>query len=64
VPTAYLWAIDWLALRNGIWTLAPAYTTGWTLFGLPVEEATFFLATNLFVVQGLLLYDWVLDRWE
>jgi lycopene cyclase domain-containing protein len=64
VPTAYLWAIDWLALRNGIWTLAPAYTTGWTLFGLPVEEATFFLVTNLFVVQGLLLYDWVLDRWE
>jgi lycopene cyclase domain-containing protein len=63
VPTAYLWLIDWLALRNGIWLLAPSYTTGWTLFGLPVEEATFFLVTNLFVVQGLLLYDWVLDRW-
>jgi lycopene cyclase domain-containing protein len=63
VPTTYLWLIDLLALRNGIWTLAPTYTTGWTLFGLPVEEATFFLVTNLFVVQGLLLYDWVLERW-
>ncbi|WP_134668432.1 lycopene cyclase domain-containing protein [Halorussus marinus] len=60
-PTAYLWAADWLALRYGIWELAPAYTTGWNLAGLPVEEATFFAVTNLFVVQGLLLYAWVLD---
>jgi hypothetical protein len=30
--------------------------------GLPVEEATFFLVTNLFVVQGLVLFQWVLDR--
>jgi len=64
VPTAYLWLIDWVALRNGIWALAPDHTTGWTLFGLPVEEAVFFLVTNLFVVQGLLLYGWVFERWE
>jgi lycopene cyclase domain-containing protein len=62
VPTAYLWVADWTALRYDIWELASAYTTGWTLFGLPVEEAAFFLLTNLFVVQGLLLYGWVLDR--
>jgi hypothetical protein len=30
--------------------------------GLPVEEGAFFLITNLFVVQGLLLYSWVLRR--
>lgn len=62
VPTAYLWAADWLALRYGVWELSSAYTTGWGLLGLPVEEATFFAVTNLFVVQGLLLYAWVLDR--
>jgi lycopene cyclase domain-containing protein len=63
VPTTYLCLVDRLALAMGIWTISPRYTTGLTVLGLPVEEATFFLLTTLFVVQGLVLYDWVIDRW-
>jgi len=56
VPTLYLWAADWYAIASGIWTIAPRYTTGLHLVGLPAEEALFFLVTNLLVVQGLLLF--------
>lgn len=55
VPTLYLWIIDRIAIGNGIWQISEMYTTGIKLFGLPIEEATFFLVTNLLVVQGLLL---------
>jgi lycopene cyclase domain-containing protein len=63
VPTTYLCVADRIAIEYGIWVLSEQYTTGLTVGGLPVEEATFFLVTNLFVVQGLVLYRWVLDRW-
>jgi len=63
VPTAYLWVVDRIALATGIWYISPAYTTGLEIAGLPVEEALFFLVTNLFVVQGLVLFRWVVDRW-
>jgi lycopene cyclase domain-containing protein len=63
VPTTYLCVADRIAIEYGIWILSERYTTGLTVAGLPVEEATFFLVTNLFVVQGLVLYRWVLDRW-
>jgi hypothetical protein len=33
------------------------------LLGLPIEEAVFFFLTSLFVVQGLVLYIWLLERW-
>jgi lycopene cyclase domain-containing protein len=62
VPTAYLCVADRIAIEYGIWVLSEEYTTGLTVAGLPVEEATFFLVTNCFVVQGLVLYRWVLDR--
>jgi lycopene cyclase domain-containing protein len=63
VPTTYLCVADRIAIEYGIWVLSEQYTTGLTVAGLPVEEALFFLVTNLFVVQGLVLYRWVLDRW-
>lgn len=56
VPTLYLWLADRIAIGQGIWSISDAYTTGLHLFGLPLEEATFFLVTNLLVVQGLLLF--------
>lgn len=56
VPTLYLWLADRIALGLGIWSISPRYTTGLDLFGLPVEEALFFLLTNVIVVQGLLLF--------
>lgn len=55
VPTVYLWICDRLAIGLGIWEISPQYTTGWHLFGLPIEEAAFFLLTNVMVVQGLAL---------
>ena len=62
VPTLYLWVADWIAIRLGIWIISPAHTTGYTLVGLPIEEALFFLVTNVFVVQAIVLYVWVLER--
>jgi lycopene cyclase domain-containing protein len=65
VPTLYLWVVDRFAIGNGIWFLSERYTTGLELplLGLPIEEAAFFLLTNLFVVQGLVLWEWVVRRW-
>lgn len=56
VPTLYLWIADRIAIGLEIWIISPRYTTGLSLFGLPVEEAVFFLITNLMVVQGLLMF--------
>lgn len=55
LPTVYLWGADTVAIRNRIWTISPEYTLGVSPLGLPVEEATFFLFTNLLVVKGILL---------
>lgn len=62
-PTIYLCLADRLALELDIWILSTQYTTGVELLGLPIEEATFFLLTSLFVVQGLVLYCWLVDQW-
>jgi hypothetical protein len=62
VPTLYLWIVDRVALGLNLWSISPRYTTGIGAFGLPVEEATFFLVTNLLVVHGVLLFRWVLAR--
>jgi lycopene cyclase domain-containing protein len=56
LPTVYLWVADAFAIHNGIWTISSTFTLGLNPFGLPVEEATFFLMTNLLVVKGVLLF--------
>ena len=56
VPTVYLWVADAVAIRLGIWEISAEYTFGWNPFGLPVEEATFFLITNVLVVVGTMLF--------
>ncbi len=61
VPTLYLWVADRIALALGIWHISDTFTVGWHLFGLPIEEALFFLVTNLLVVQGLML---LLHTWK
>jgi lycopene beta-cyclase len=55
-PTLYLWAADRFAIGDGIWSISPTHTTGLHLLGLPMEEALFFLVTNLLVVQGVLMF--------
>ncbi len=62
VPTLYLWAVDWFAISLGVWVISDVHTVGLSLFGLPIEEALFFLVTNVFLVQGIVLYMWLLDR--
>jgi lycopene cyclase domain-containing protein len=64
VPTLYLWFADRVAIGLGIWTISPAHTTGLALLGLPIEEAVFFLVTNLLVVSGLVLFEWVIGLWR
>ena len=63
-PTLYLWVVDRIAIGVGLWSLSDRYTTGLAvpLLGLPIEEAVFFLLTSLFVVQGLVLYVWLVER--
>lgn len=61
VPTIYLAVADRIAIELGVWSISTRYTTGATVAGLPIEEGAFFLLTNVFVVQGLLLYLWVVE---
>jgi len=62
VPTLYLWAADWVAIELGIWVISSSHTIGIGFGSLPIEEALFFLCTNVFVVQGVVLYVWVVDQ--
>ena len=55
IPTLYLWIVDRLAIGDGIWWISEGLSSGLVLLGLPVEEAFFFLVTNLLVVFGLTL---------
>jgi hypothetical protein len=64
VPTLYLWGIDRLAIGLGVWTISSELSTGVLLLGLPIEEAVFFLLTNTLVVYGLVLFEWVMQRWR
>jgi lycopene cyclase domain-containing protein len=54
--TIYLCATDAIAIASGTWTINPDLTTGVLLGGvLPLEEAAFFLLTNILLVFGLTL---------
>ena len=55
LSTGYLWTADRVAIGAGIWSISPLHSTGWSLAGLPAEEALFFLVTNLLIIQTLLL---------
>ena len=56
-PTLYLWVADRIAIGLGIWDITDATRTGAEIVGLPVEEALFFLVTNLMVAQGLVMLE-------
>jgi len=62
VPTAYLWLCDRIAIGLEIWRISERYTLGVSLAGLPLEEAAFFLVTNLMLIQGLILFR--LPEWS
>lgn len=55
IPTLYLWIADHVAITNQIWTISKVHTLNLSLLELPIEEAAFFLFTNMLVVKGILL---------
>jgi lycopene cyclase domain-containing protein len=55
VVTAWLVAGDHLAIRAGVWRFGEGKHLGIHLGAVPLEEALFFLITNLLVVFGLAL---------
>ncbi|KAI9224242.1 Squalene/phytoene synthase-domain-containing protein [Blastocladiella britannica] len=56
--SAYLVAVDWIALGAGSWSISPEATLGWMVAGrVPIEEAVFFLLTNCMLVGGFLTCD-------
>ncbi|KAH9866429.1 hypothetical protein IAQ61_008434 [Plenodomus lingam] len=58
LPTLYLWIVDTLALRRGTWVISPGTKFGVHLWdGLEIEEALFFLLTNVLIVFGQLAFD-------
>lgn len=57
VPTVYLVLSDAVALREGIWHIHADRIIGVYLGNVPLEEALFFLLTDLMVVQSVILLN-------
>ncbi len=55
-PTIYLWMADSIAIYLRVWNISTTQTLGINFGVLPIEEAVFFLVTNLMVSQGLILF--------
>ncbi|SCV70134.1 BQ2448_1528 [Microbotryum intermedium] len=56
-PTFYLWVCDAFALQRGTWVIERGTKLGVAVYGLEIEEAIFFLLTNVMVVFGLAACD-------
>jgi len=57
-PTFYLWVVDELSLSQGIWTIEDKTKLQSHLFGqLDLEEALFFLISNILVAFGIAAFD-------
>ena len=58
LPTLYLWIVDTFALRRGTWVIEPGTKFGLHVWdGLEIEEAVFFMVTNVLIVFGLIAFD-------
>ncbi len=57
LPTAYLIGSDAVALSQGIWAIHRDRVVGLYLGNVPVEEALFFLLTDLMVAQSVILFN-------
>ncbi|MDA0378839.1 MAG: lycopene cyclase domain-containing protein [Bacteroidetes bacterium] len=55
LPSVYLCIADAIAITSGVWVISERTSTGILMGPLPIEEAIFFIVTNLLVVQGVLL---------
>jgi lycopene cyclase domain-containing protein len=61
LPAAYFWVADRIAIAMGTWRLSAEFTTGIAVLGLPIEEMLFFASAGVMTVNGLVLFEWVLD---
>jgi 15-cis-phytoene synthase / lycopene beta-cyclase len=58
LPTLYLWLVDTLALRRGTWSITSGTKLGLVIWPhLEIEEAVFFLVTNILVTWGAYAFD-------
>jgi 15-cis-phytoene synthase/lycopene beta-cyclase len=58
LSTLYLWVVDTLALRRGTWVISHGTKLDVHLWdGLEIEEALFFLVTNMLIVFGQVAFD-------
>lgn len=58
LPTLYLWIVDEMALGRGTWSIESGTKLNMRVWGsLEIEEAVFFLATNVLIVFGLGAFD-------
>ncbi|HLA62788.1 MAG TPA: lycopene cyclase domain-containing protein [Rhodothermales bacterium] len=55
LTSLYLWVADRIAIGLEIWDIADEYSLPFEPFGLPIEEAVFFLLTTTLCVNGLAL---------
>ena len=56
IPSLYLCVADAIAIHEKTWAISEVYTMGIQFGPLPIEEATFFFATNFMLIQGLILF--------
>nr|UYR58270.1 15-cis-phytoene synthase/lycopene beta-cyclase [Rhodotorula sp.] len=56
-PTVFLWELDARALQRGTWVIEQGTKLGWDFRGLEIEEAVFFLLTNVMIVFGMAACD-------
>lgn len=62
-PTLYLCIVDAIAIHLNVWKISMTQTVGIHFGPLPLEEAVFFLVTNVMLVQGLVLFIAMKDRY-
>ncbi|GAA5963806.1 hypothetical protein JCM8115_006338 [Rhodotorula mucilaginosa] len=59
-PTLYLWECDARALQRGTWVIEKGTKLGLSFRDLEIEEAVFFLLTNVMIVFGMVACDYCL----
>ncbi|BCR95009.1 uncharacterized protein AKAW2_12055A [Aspergillus luchuensis] len=58
LPMLYLWVADSRAMKSGTWRIESGTKLDYRICGLEVEEALFFLVTNMMIVLGLVGIDY------
>ncbi|KAF7594824.1 hypothetical protein BBP40_008154 [Aspergillus hancockii] len=62
LPTIFLWVVDTLSMKRGTWTIEEPTKLGIQLWGyIDIEEAFFFLITNVLIVFGLVSIDYAIS---